>query len=138
MADFAAEVMAEPHAISALSESVAAFLAGSGVDDRAVHHVALVLEELLTNLASYGSMGKAQASVRLTVGADRVDAQLWDCGMEYDPRRTPDVDVSKGIEDRAIGGLGLLLVHRVTDGFDYERVGGRNHTTFWIRRTPAG
>jgi anti-sigma regulatory factor (Ser/Thr protein kinase) len=54
MADFIAELTARPDAISALTERAAKFLTESGVDARAVHHVALVLDELLTNVATYG------------------------------------------------------------------------------------
>ena len=45
MADFVADVVAEQDAISALSERAATFLAGEGVDARATHHVALLLDE---------------------------------------------------------------------------------------------
>jgi anti-sigma regulatory factor (Ser/Thr protein kinase) len=49
---FVAELTAKLDAISALTEQAAKFLADSGVDTRAVHHVALVLDELLTNVST--------------------------------------------------------------------------------------
>jgi anti-sigma regulatory factor (Ser/Thr protein kinase) len=137
MADFVADVMPEPEAISDLTERAQTFLAESGVDARAAHHVAMVLDELLTNVASHGA-GTAAASVRLAVGKDRVNAEVTDCGMPFDPRHAPNIDVSAPVADRPIGGLGLLLVHRVTEGLDYKRVGDRNHTNFSVRRTPQG
>jgi anti-sigma regulatory factor (Ser/Thr protein kinase) len=137
MADFVAAVMPEPEAISDLTERAQTFLAESGVDARAAHHVALVLDELLTNLASHGA-GKAPASVRLTVADDRVDAEVVDSGAPFDPRRAPNVDVSVPVADRPIGGLGLLLVHRVTEGLDYKRAGDCNYTNFSVRRTLQG
>jgi serine/threonine-protein kinase RsbW len=134
MVDFVADVIADPDGISALTERAQAFLAESGVDARAAHHVALVLDELLTNVFNHGGTGKSPASVRLVVGDDRVDAQILDCGEKFDPRREQDIDLSAPVSDRPVGGLGLLLVRRVTDGLDYERVGDRNRTTFWVRR----
>jgi serine/threonine-protein kinase RsbW len=136
MADFAADIIAGPEAIAALTDRAQAFLAESGVDARAAHHVALVLDELLSNCVSHGGGNTTPASVRLLVQPDRVDGQICDCGAEFDPRQqTPPVDTTATIADRAVGGLGLLLVHRVTDGFHYQRIGERNHTSFWIRRT---
>ena len=135
MADFVADLEAERDAISALTRRAAAFLAGSGVDARAVHHTALVLDELLTNVAAYGGAG-AGVLVRLTTLPDRVTAQVVDGGAMFDPRVERQLDTSAGVEERPIGGLGLLLVHRLTQGLGYERTGGQNRTTFSVGRTP--
>jgi len=138
MADFVADIVVDLDAISTLAEQANAFLAQSGVDPRAAHHVALVIDELLSNVASHGGAARTPASVRLTVWPDRVQAQVTDYGAKFDPRTAPNIDESAAVGDRRIGGLGLLLTHRVTDGLDYEWDGDRNRTTFWIRRIPAG
>ena len=137
MDDFVAEITVMPEAISALTERAAAFLADSGVDERAAHHVALVLDELLTNVAMHGIASQISASVRLAVSPDRVSAELMDGGASFDPRQFRNVDVSADLQDRPVGGLGLMLVHRVTGGLDYERLSDRNRTTFWVSRMPA-
>jgi serine/threonine-protein kinase RsbW len=136
MADFTAELTAELDAISALTERVAAFLGESGVDARAAHHVALVLDELLTNVAIHGAI-ETPVSVSVTVLPDRVTAEVVDGGAMFDPRVERHPDVTAEVEQRQVGGLGLLLVHRVTEGLAYERAGNRNRTTFSISRTPA-
>jgi serine/threonine-protein kinase RsbW len=138
MANFAAELTAKQDAIAALTERVAAFLADSGVDARAAHHVALALDELLTNVAVHGGAIEAAVSVSLTVSPDRVSAEVADDGAMFDPRVERDVDVSASVEERLLGGLGLLLVQQVTEDLAYERQGDRNRTTFSICRTPAG
>jgi serine/threonine-protein kinase RsbW len=99
--------------------------------------VALVLDELLTNVATHGSAMEGPASVRLSVSPDRVMGEVVDCGPGFDPRQQRHVDISAGAQERPIGGLGLLLVGRVTERLDYERVGDRNRTTFWIRRATS-
>jgi serine/threonine-protein kinase RsbW len=137
MVHFVADVMTEPLAISALTERAQKFLAEAGVDARAAHHVVLVIDELLTNAASHGKHG-ALATVRLVVEPDRVDAQILDSGAKFDPRGESNIDLAASVSDRPIGGRGLLLVRRVTEGLDYARVGDRNCTTFWVRRTLPG
>jgi anti-sigma regulatory factor (Ser/Thr protein kinase) len=137
MADFVADISAEPEAISALTERATAFLADAGVDERAAHHIALVLDELLTNVAMHGAAPDAPASVRLAVLPDRISAEVFDSGAMFDPRPPRNVDVSADVGERPVGGLGLMLVHRVTGGLDYERIGDRNRTTFWVSRMPA-
>jgi serine/threonine-protein kinase RsbW len=136
MADFLADVVPEAAAVSALTERAAAYLADAGVDNRVAHHVALILDELLTNVATHGA-SLAPVSVRLSVLTDRVTGEVIDRGGCFDPRQAPVPDLSAGIDERPIGGLGLLLIRRVTDGFDHERIDDRNRTTFWIRRTPS-
>jgi anti-sigma regulatory factor (Ser/Thr protein kinase) len=138
MADFVAELIAKPDVISALTERVAKFLAESGVDDRAVHHVALVLDELLTNVVTHGGTIETPVSIRLTISPDRVTAEVVDGGMMFDPRVEGNLDVSTSVEERPVGGLGLVLVRRVTEGLTYERVGDRNRTIFSICSAPAG
>jgi serine/threonine-protein kinase RsbW len=135
MSAFAAELIAEPQAISALTERVAEFLAACGVDARATHHMALVLDELLTNVATHSEAGEAPVSINVKVLPDRVSAEVLDQGAMFDPRSAPVPDLSVGVEERPIGGLGLLLVQRITDGLVYERAGDHNRTTFSICRT---
>jgi len=132
MTTFTAELTAKQEAISALIESVTAYLVDCGIDAHAVHHMALVLDEMLTNVAVHGGAGNAAVSVGLTVSPDRVTAEVVDGGEMFDPRveRTPNV--SAGAEQRPIGGLGLWLVHRVTEDLAYEWAGERNRTTFSI------
>jgi serine/threonine-protein kinase RsbW len=138
MADFVAELTAKPDAISALTQRVTKFLAESAVDARAVHHVALVLDELLTNVATYGGTVETPASIGVTILSDRVTAEVVDAGMMFDPRVDQNLDTVASVEDVPVGGWGLLLARRVTEGLAYERVGGQNRTTFSIRRTPLG
>jgi serine/threonine-protein kinase RsbW len=135
MSEFAAELIAEPHAISAMTEKVEGFLAARGVDARARHHVALVLDELLTNVADHSEAGLAPVSISVSIAPDRVSAEVVDEGAMFDPRAAPEPDLSGGVDERPIGGLGLLLVRTITQALAYERAGNRNRTTFSIART---
>jgi serine/threonine-protein kinase RsbW len=136
MPDFTAELTAAPQAISDLTRRAAAFLSDSNVDARAVHHVALVLEELLTNVSAHGG-GEAKVAVRLTLSDDRVSGEITDDGSAFDSTLEREVDLSGNVADRPTGGLGLLLVRKVTQSFAWERAGGRNRTTFAIGRAAA-
>jgi len=94
VADFVAELTARPDAISRLTEQVSAFLAQARVDERAAHHVALVLDELLTNVVTRGGAPAATVSVCLTVSPARVTGEVVDGGKMFDPRREQDTDPS--------------------------------------------
>jgi serine/threonine-protein kinase RsbW len=137
MPDFAAELTAKQDEISDLTERVTAFLADCGVDARAAYHVALVFEELLSNVAAHGGTDTT-VSVSLTISPDRVTAEVLDGGAMFDPRVERRLDAAASVEECPVGGLGLLLVQRVSESLAYERAGDRNRTFFSIRRTPAG
>jgi serine/threonine-protein kinase RsbW len=138
MTQFVRDVIPEPTAISALTERTTDFLTDAGVDGRCAHHVALMLDEMLTNVATHGGGAALPASVRVEVRADRVSAEIIDSGAAFDPRAPKEPDLGVAAEDRQVGGVGLVLVRRIACDLDYERRGDRNWTTFSVaRRNPA-
>jgi anti-sigma regulatory factor (Ser/Thr protein kinase) len=135
---FDANIPVTTPAISALTEEATDFLAAHGVDARAAHHVALVLDEMLTNLATHGGAADQTVAVSISIEPERVRGEIVDGGPPFDPRATADPDVTLAIADRPVGGLGLLLVRRLTSALDYARRDDRNCTTFWVPRAAAG
>ena len=133
-AAFEVNVLAEPAAISDATEKISDFLRSGGVDLRTVHHVALAVEEILTNLATHGNCAGAPAMIRIVIEPDRVRTEITDTGPYFDLREAPDPDLAGGSAERAIGGLGLYLVRRFASNIEYVRRDGTNLTTFAIAR----
>lgn len=133
MTRLSATAVPEPQAIARLTDEVFAFLRQRDVDARTIHHVGLVIDELLTNVAEHGG-SKAEAEVTIEVLPDRVIGEIRDHGAAYDPRSAAPPDVDAAAEDRAIGGLGLHLVKTLTAALDYRREGSQNWTEFCILR----
>jgi anti-sigma regulatory factor (Ser/Thr protein kinase) len=50
----------------------------------------------------------------------------YDDGVPYDPLQAAEPDVTASLDERSIGGLGILLVKKMMDTVTYERAGGRN------------
>jgi serine/threonine-protein kinase RsbW len=134
-ASFERQLLAQPAAISELTDTVMEYLVAEGVDARAAHHVALAFDELLTNLGSHGNSADKPATVRVFVEPDRVKAEVVDSGPAFDIRTAPDPDLSQDIEDRAVGGLGLFLIRQFASEIGYDRRDGMNRTTFAIKRS---
>ena len=134
MREFEAQVRPRPQEISDLTERAGDFLSGGGVDVRAAHHVAMMLEELLTNLGTHGGVTDEPATVRISIEPDRVLAEVIDAGPPFDPRSAPDPDLSGLVEERSIGGLGLFLMRKLASELDYVRIAGCNRTSFAVTR----
>ena len=88
----------------------------------------LALDELITNILSYGLAGRDDGTITLTVehrdGA--LHAELADNGPAFDPF-VSDVEAPSGpVEERKVGGLGITLVKAMMDRLEYRRDGGFN------------
>jgi serine/threonine-protein kinase RsbW len=55
--------------------------------------------------------------------------QLIDEGVPFDPLALEEPDINAKLEDRKIGGLGVLLIRRVMDEVHYQRKGSSNILT---------
>jgi anti-sigma regulatory factor (Ser/Thr protein kinase) len=128
-------VLPNPEAISELTASIMAFLDAQQVDSRAIHHVALIVEELLTNLGSHGNCHDRPARITVTVEPSEVEAEIVDSGSPFDPRNAPIPDLNITPEERNASGLGLYLVRQFSCKFEHEYRNGENHTMFAVART---
>jgi anti-sigma regulatory factor (Ser/Thr protein kinase) len=134
MSRFESSILATPEAISELTDKVMTFLADQGVETRATHHVALVLDEVLTNLGTHGNCRDQPAKIALMVEPDKVTGEVIDTGPSFDPRTAPDPSLDIAAADRPIGGLGLYLVRKLSATLEYARRNDENCTTFAISR----
>ena len=134
MSEFRAEVIAAPEPISGLIERVMAFLDEAQVDARATHHVALIVEEFLTNLGTHGNCRETPARITIAVEPHHVCGEIVDAGTPFDPRQAPAPALDVAAEDRPEGGLGLFLVRQLSATLDYARRDGENRTRFTVAR----
>jgi serine/threonine-protein kinase RsbW len=132
---FQTSVLARPEAMSNLTVKVMAFLSRQGIDARATHHVALVFEELLSNLATHGNCRDVPAKIAVRILPDKVIGEVTDAGPPFDPRLVSNPPVRVAAADRPIGGLGLHLVRQLSAGLEYARRNDKNFMRFAISRS---
>ena len=91
----------------------------------------LALEEAVANVILYAYPEGTQGDVDITTTvADGVlTFIIADEGVPFDPTQKEEADVTLGLEERPIGGLGIFLVRQIMDTVGYERRGGRNILT---------
>ncbi|GAB5375722.1 MAG: hypothetical protein AcusKO_21840 [Acuticoccus sp.] len=116
-----------------LAEVVGAFVADNHLPERCTFLLDLVLEEIVTNVINHGAGERAaNISVRVRHDGNRLDGTVRDDAAPFDPLSRAAVDVDAGIDERAIGGLGIHLVREMTHDLTYRREGGHNVLSFSI------
>jgi anti-sigma regulatory factor (Ser/Thr protein kinase) len=112
---------------------------GAGIDEVRAYKLQLAVDEIATNIISYGYKDVGESAVISIRGEIRDGAlviTLEDHAQPFDPRtvRMPDAeDLAKPLEERAVGGLGIFLAIQGVDSFDYRREGDRNLNIFEVR-----
>jgi serine/threonine-protein kinase RsbW/sigma-B regulation protein RsbU (phosphoserine phosphatase) len=118
--------------ILAFSEFVRGGAVAAGVAENELGKLDLVLEEILINVARYAYTPETGA-VEVTysqAGPGRLLVEIADSGRVFNPLQADPPDLSRGLADRPIGGLGVFLVKSMVDSIAYRREGGRNILSF--------
>jgi anti-sigma regulatory factor (Ser/Thr protein kinase) len=116
--------------ITRLTAELEGFCERNAVSPGSLMALNLALEEIVTNVISYGfDGGDHEIDLELVLDDGTVQATVTDQGKEYDPLQREDPDVDAPLEERRVGGLGVLLVKRLMDDVSYARTGGRNIMT---------
>jgi len=102
----------------------------AGVHPKRIMHLELAVEEAVMNICSYAyETPPGTVTVRVSSENERFMVQLIDEGVPFDPLALEEPDIKAELEDRKIGGLGVLLIRRVMDEVHYERKGLSNILT---------
>ncbi|MBL4648553.1 MAG: ATP-binding protein [Aureispira sp.] len=94
--------------------------------------VNIVLDELLSNIVKYSFPDGEEHEIDITIElftTGKLIIQLTDAGIPFNPFDTPEPDLSIPLEDREVGGLGILLVKKLMDSYSYKRQVNLNITS---------
>jgi phosphoserine phosphatase RsbU/P len=99
-----------------------------GLSDKVVHDLNLALEEILTNIISYGYTDSRKHEIRVTLGMQpgAVRIEVEDDGQPFNPLDAPEPETTQPLEERRIGGLGIHLARQLMDALEYRRQEGKN------------
>ena len=114
--------------LASANQTLTQFGRKQGLPDGVLQDLNLALGEVLTNIISYGytDSGEHEITVRLSIEPGEMRVDVEDDGKPFNPLEAPEVDTTKPLEERALGGLGVHLVRKLTDGLEYQRHEGKN------------
>ena len=107
------------------------FSGSAGLDLRTAQAAEMALDELLTNIISYGYLdsGKHKIAVEMFVEGGALQMVISDDGIPFNPFEQEEPDLDSSFDERKLGGVGIHLVKKFMDEYSYQRLGARNVVT---------
>jgi anti-sigma regulatory factor (Ser/Thr protein kinase) len=89
--------------------------------------LAIAVEEIFVNIANYAyPSGVGDCIITVITNDDEAILTFEDKGIPYNPLDKDDPDTSLPAEERQIGGLGIFMAKKLTDGISYSHSDGKN------------
>lgn len=101
------------------------------LEKKTAYHIELCIEEVIVNIINYAykeNLGKIEIYLKSTK-SDLIII-IMDSGVAFNPiEQISAPDMTKNLEDRPIGGLGIYFLHELMDSIEYLRDKNKNILT---------
>jgi len=119
-------VAPDPQEVPRLLEAIEGFASGISLTARTTNRLAVVVEELVANVAMHAPSA-TRVGITVALRGDRLEVTVEDDGPGFDPTLGELRTVDEDLDSAAIGGLGLSLVRQMTTSLTYARTDEVNH-----------
>lgn len=108
----------------------------AGLDESAVFHCQIAVDEACTNIIEHGYVGedKGQIEVVCHVSPGALKIELIDQAPPFDITQVPDPQFSPSIEETTVGGLGIYFMKKMMDEVSFEHKNGTNRLVLVKRK----
>ena len=102
-----------------------------GINTSKAHNIKLAVEEAVVNVMEYAYPAGTTGDIDiLAMYNDRkLKFVITDAGVTFNPTKATLADTTLTVEERPVGGLGLLFVRKLMDSINYERINHKNTLT---------
>ena len=130
---------AVPESLEPIRSLITSFGSVQGIDKNKIYKLCLAVDEIASNIINYGypmaGINDGTINVSIDYNDNKLTIVLEDYAVPFDPLRkllpTPE-DLAKPIEEKSIGGLGILIARQSVDAFNYEFTDGKNRNIFVV------
>ncbi|MGD8992786.1 MAG: ATP-binding protein [Desulfobacterales bacterium] len=111
----------------------------AGLSQNCLFEITLCLDELFTNIVSYGFDDDRHHLIQFTLQMDNdvLVLDVEDGGIPFNPLLNQEPRVPIDPKNIKIGGLGIHIVKKLTNDICYQRNRGKNHLTLKKTITPG-
>ncbi|WP_022665933.1 ATP-binding protein [Desulfospira joergensenii] len=109
---------------------------GEGLSSETKNQLNLLLEEIVVNIVNYAYQDPSGQVFNIDIKTTPEEIQICisDSGLPFNPLEAEDPDLSSGVEDRPVGGLGIFFVKQFTTHAAYERRDNKNYLTLTVAK----
>jgi serine/threonine-protein kinase RsbW len=128
-------LVAKPESLGAVTEFVSMGAQEAELPELQTRQLELLIEEIFVNISRYSYPENSVGSVTVSYAVPKtgeLNVEVGDQGIEFDPLSAPSPDLTLGLEDRPVGGLGILLLKTLAGSLSYRREQGWNRLRFGI------
>ena len=126
-------IVPDQESISKVSDFIDSCVEEYEIPLRAGYSLKVVTDEIFSNIVYYS--GAKTAEILFRNDAEKVTLIFVDDGKPYNPMEAEEPDITAGIEERNIGGLGLLMVRKMAEHVQYDYAAERNQMTIILSKT---
>ncbi len=122
-----------------LATEVTGWCSRQSLSEDVEYQLNLVLDEVVSNVIRHGYRDQRPHEIRVDLDfrEGELRIRVEDDGVHFSPLQAPPPDITKPINERRVGGLGLYMVRQIMDSLDYRRENGRNSLVM-TKRVGAG
>ena len=90
--------------------------------------IVLVAEEIIVNVMNYAysDNDNGEVEINLSFKNNLLEFTVIDSGKPFDITAAKDPDITLGVDEREIGGVGIFLVKHIMDKVSYKREDNNN------------
>ena len=106
------------------------------VDEALYRKLYVVVDELVTNIVNYAYPNGENDYLDVEIMHDKelLTIRFRDGGVPFNPLEKAPSDITLPMDQRPIGGLGILLVVQKVDAIAYEYINGENVLTISFKK----
>ena len=96
----------------------------AAMEGREAKRLRLAVEEAVANIINHGQA--TTITLQATMDDNQLVLTIDDDGQPFNPTGESATDFSVPADERPPGGLGIMFLHEMTDGLEYQRIDGHN------------
>ncbi len=114
-----------------LLENIENFCIENTLDNEVVFEINVIMDELVSNIIRHGYVDNLEHYIwaNLKLFNDRIEIEIIDDGIEFNPLEHQNVKSLNKLEDIKIGGLGIDIAKHYSSSIGYKRIENKNILT---------
>ena len=126
--------------LDAIRDFVGEFASQAGFSSQEIYAVQLATDEACSNVIEHAYKDIQNGDIEITCDVEpgQVRIIIHDHGVQFDMGEVKKPNLSKRLEDREVGGLGVFFIHKLMDEVQFKSSKKAGNTLTMVKRKSGG